>query len=76
MAYDDNVILFLPRGAITAAELDEFAKPNTMSLRALMDAIEDFGFTNRAGPLTGRTEWLELWRRLSLPPSFSPKAVG
>jgi hypothetical protein len=74
MAYEDDVLLFAPRGAITAAELVELTEAG--NLRGLMDAIEACGFKNNAEPLISCVEWIELRRRLSLPPSFSPNAAG
>ncbi len=76
MAYEDDVLLFAPRGAITAAELVELTVSKAVNLRGLMDAIEACGFKNNADPLISCVDWIELRRRLSLPPSFSPNAAG
>ena len=44
------------------------------SLSVLVNSIAPYGFECEAGPLENFAEWIELLRRLNLPPTFSPNA--
>lgn len=63
-----NVIPFAVNG-VTFTDLGPPTDLTTVALADLVNAIEAEG---EPGPLANSREWLELKRRLNLPPSFSP----
>jgi hypothetical protein len=44
-------------------------------VQSLFDRVEAYGFECEAGPLRNCAEWIELRRRLNLPPTFPPKGA-
>jgi hypothetical protein len=68
-----NIIPFAEH-AITSADLGEPTDMTKASLEALTTSIDAYGFESEAGPLENCAEWIELKRRLGLPPEFSPGA--
>jgi hypothetical protein len=71
----DNVIPFAEH-AITSPDLRQRAELTKVSLVDLMDVIESCDYEGEPGPLVNSLEWLELKRRLGLPPTFSPNAAS
>jgi hypothetical protein len=43
-------------------------------MSVLVNSTAAYGFECDAGPLEPCAEWIELLRRLNLPPTFSPNA--
>jgi hypothetical protein len=68
-----NVIPFAEH-AITSADLGDPTEMTQASLKVLLNSIDAYGFESEAGTLENCAEWIELKRRLNLPPSFSPNA--